>query len=92
MKKLNLVQVIWINKIELISPKVIILLGKVAAERILNSSESMASLRQKIHFYKNTNIPTLVFYHPAYLLRQPDQKKLSWVDLKMIREKLKKFK
>ena len=76
------------QQIESISPKVIILLGKVAAERILNSSESMASLRQKIHFYKNTNIPTLVFYHPAYLLRSPSEKRKVWEDLIYMRENI----
>jgi DNA polymerase len=76
------------RQIELISPKVIILLGKVAAERILNSSEPMASLRKKIHFYKNTNIPTLVFYHPAYLLRSPNEKRKVWEDLLFMRENI----
>ena len=76
------------RQIELISPKVIILLGKVAAERILNSSEPMASLRKKIHFYKNTNIPTLVFYHPAYLLRSPSEKRKVWEDLLFMRENI----
>ena len=37
-------------------------------------------------------IYSIVSFHPAYLLRQPDQKKFSWIDLKMIREKLLKFK
>jgi|TARA_B100001059_G_scaffold193335_1_gene197028 DNA polymerase len=74
------------QQIELISPKVIILLGKVAAERILHSSEPMASLRKKIHFYKNTNIPTLVFYHPAYLLRSPSEKSKVWDDILFMRE------
>ena len=39
----------------------------------------------------NIKINSIVSFHPAYLLRQPDQKKLSWIDLKMIREKLKKL-
>ena len=37
----------------------------------------------------NRKIFTIVSFHPAYLLRQPDQKRFSWIDLKMIREKLK---
>ena len=40
----------------------------------------------------NLKINSIVSFHPAYLLRQPDQKKFSWIDLKMIREKLLKFK
>ena len=76
------------QQINLISPKVIILLGKVAAERILNSSEPMASLRKKIYYYKDTKIPTLVFYHPAYLLRSPSEKKKVWEDILFMRENI----
>ena len=76
------------QQINLITPKVIILLGKVAAERILNTSESMATLRKKIHYYKDTNIPTLVFYHPAYLLRSPGEKRKVWDDLLFMRENI----
>jgi len=76
------------QQINLISPKVIILLGKVAAERILNSSEPMTSLRKKIFYYKDTKIPTLVFYHPAYLLRSPNEKKKVWEDILFMRENI----
>lgn len=76
------------QQINIICPKVIILLGKVAAERILNSSEPMASLRGKVHYYKDTNIPTLVFYHPAYLLRSPSEKKKVWDDILFMRERI----
>ncbi len=69
------------NEIRIINPEVIILLGKVAAGTILNTTESMANLRGKIHFYKNTDIPTLVFYHPAYLLRSPYEKRKVWDDI-----------
>ena len=69
------------KEINLISPEVIILLGKVAAETVLHSSKSMAELRGKIHYYKNTKIPTLVFYHPAYLLRSPYEKRKVWDDI-----------
>ena len=76
------------QQINLISPKVIILLGKIAAERILNSSEPMTSLRKKIYYYKDTKIPTLVFYHPAYLLRSPGEKKKVWEDILFMRENI----
>ena len=76
------------KQISLISPKVIILLGKIAAERILNTSEPMGTLRAKIHYYKDTNIPTLVFYHPAYLLRSPGEKKKVWEDILFMRENI----
>ncbi len=69
------------KEISIIKPEVIILLGKVAAETILDTSKSMTELRGKIHFYKNTRIPTLVFYHPAYLLRSPYEKRKVWDDI-----------
>jgi len=76
------------KQISLISPKVIILLGKVAAERILNSSEPMVSLRKKIHYYKDTKIPTVVFYHPAYLLRSPGEKRKVWEDILFMKDNI----
>jgi len=69
------------QQITLISPSVIILLGKVAAERLMNTPEPMSSLRGKLHYYKDTDIPMLVFYHPAYLLRSPGEKSKVWEDI-----------
>ena len=73
------------NQIDLISPDIIILLGKVAAERLLNTSEPMASLRGKVHSYREKDIPVLVFYHPAYLLRSPSEKIKVWEDILFMR-------
>ena len=73
------------REISLISPNIIILLGKVAAERLMNTSETMSSLRGKVHFYKNTDIPMLVFYHPAYLLRSPSEKSKVWDDILLMK-------
>ena len=69
------------QQINLISPEIIILLGKVAAERLMNTPEPMSSLRGKLHYYKDTDIPMLVFYHPAYLLRSPGEKSKVWEDI-----------
>ena len=76
------------KEISLIAPEVIILLGKVAAETILNTSKSMADLRGKIHYYKDTEIPTLVFYHPAYLLRSPYEKRKVWDDILFMKREI----
>ena len=73
------------SQISLISPNIIILLGKVAAERLMNTSEPMSSLRGKVHYYKNTDIPMLVFYHPAYLLRSPSEKSKVWNDILLMK-------
>ena len=67
------------RQIELIKPKLIIALGKVAAQNLLNTGATIASLRGKLHEY--LGIPLIVTYHPAYLLRiQPDKAKV-WEDL-----------
>ena len=79
--------------IEIIRPKIILLLGSTAMNAILSNTEVISKMRGKWHEIEvnNLKIYSMVSFHPAYLLRQPDQKKFSWIDLKMIREKLKKF-
>ena len=79
--------------IEIIKPKIILLLGSTAMNAILKNADVISKMRGKWREIEinNIKINSIVSFHPAYLLRQPDQKKLSWIDLKMIREKLKKF-
>ena len=68
------------------------LIGKPLA--ILSNNEVISKVRGKWHEIKinELKIQTMVSFHPAYLLRQPDQKKFSWIDLKIIRDKLKNSK
>ena len=81
------------RQIDIIKPKFIFLLGGVAAKAILSTPLALAKLRGKWHEYKSLNldesIPTIVSYHPAFLLRSPQYKKHSWEDLQMLQEKLK---
>lgn len=67
------------RQIELIGPKLIVALGKVAAANLLASDASVASMRGKVHRYRGT--PLVVTYHPAYLLRNLPDKAKSWADL-----------
>lgn len=67
------------RQIELIKPKLIIALGKVAAQNLLGCEDSISSLRGKIHDY--SSIPLIVTYHPAYLLRSLPEKAKAWKDL-----------
>jgi DNA polymerase len=69
------------RQIDLIKPTVIIALGKTAAVSLLglNEDTSLASLRGEPHSYRD--IPVVVTYHPAYLLRKPEDKAKSWRDL-----------
>ena len=78
--------------IEIIKPKIILLLGSTAMNAILKKADVISKMRGKwIEIEINKlKIFSIVSFHPAYLLRQPDQKKFSWIDLKMIREKLRR--
>ena len=79
--------------IGIIKPNIILLLGSTAMNAILGKTDVISKIRGKWHEIEinKLKIYCIVSFHPAYLLRQPDQKKFSWIDLKMIREKLKKF-
>jgi DNA polymerase len=67
------------RQIELIRPKLIVALGRVAALNLLARDASIASLRGRVLDYKGT--PLIVTYHPAYLLRTPGDKAKAWEDL-----------
>ncbi|WP_371116321.1 uracil-DNA glycosylase family protein [Nitrosomonas sp. Nm166] len=67
------------RQIALIKPKLIVALGKVAAQNLLKREDSISSLRGKVHDY--SGIPLIVTYHPAYLLRALPEKAKAWKDL-----------
>ncbi|MBL8500289.1 MAG: uracil-DNA glycosylase, partial [Nitrosomonas sp.] len=67
------------RQIALIRPKLIVALGKVAAQNLLKCDDSISSLRGKVHDY--SGIPLIVTYHPAYLLRSLPEKAKAWKDL-----------
>ena len=77
--------------IEIIRPKIILLLGSTAMNAILKNEDVISKIRGKWFDIEinGVRLNTIVSFHPAYLLRQPDQKRLSWQDLKMIRDKVK---
>lgn len=68
-----------IRQLELLKPKVICALGSHAAKTLLKTDESIGRLRGKWHFYHG--IPLRATYHPAYLLRSPNEKRKAWDDL-----------
>ncbi|MCH8895851.1 MAG: uracil-DNA glycosylase [Proteobacteria bacterium] len=68
------------RQIALLQPKIIVLLGKVAAHRMLDTDQALGKLRGKIYRYQD-RVPMVVTYHPAYLLRSPSQKAKVWEDL-----------
>ena len=76
--------------ISIIGPKILILMGSTAMESILGSNKKISKERGqwKEVIIKQQNYKTIVTFHPAYLLRKPEQKKFSWEDLKIIRKEI----
>jgi uracil-DNA glycosylase len=71
-----------LRQIEVIRPKVIVALGAVAAKNLLAVNDSMANLRGRWYDFRSSRL--VVTYHPAFLLRDPRQKKEAWKDLQMV--------
>ena len=67
------------RQIELVGPKIVLAVGRIAAQQLLQSDAPVGRLRGKVHQLGDT--PLVVTYHPAYLLRSPSQKRKSWDDL-----------
>jgi uracil-DNA glycosylase len=74
------------QQIETIAPKVMLAVGKFAAQTLVKSEESIGRLRGQIHSYNG--IPVVVTYHPAYLLRSPSATRVAWHDFQMVRKLL----
>ena len=80
--------------VETINPKILILLGSTALNTIIGDQEVISKARGKWIKKKIGKCLTLVIasFHPAFLMRQPDQKKMAWIDLKMIKKKISELK
>ena len=76
--------------ISIIDPKILILMGSTAMESLFGSNVKISKERGvwKNIIINNKTYLCIITFHPAYLLRQPDQKKYSWIDLKEIRKKI----
>lgn len=75
------------RQVELIKPKVICTLGKFASQTLLRTQTSISVLRG--HFQEYNGIKVMPTFHPAYLLRNPNDKKLVWQDMKKVMKELK---
>jgi len=71
------------RQIELLEPAIIVALGRVAAQDLLETDAPLGSLRGRELTYKETGIPVVVTYHPAYLLRNQAGKPKAWGDLRL---------
>jgi DNA polymerase len=70
------------QQLSLLQPEFICCLGACAAQTLLQSNQSVARLRQQFHQYEDASV--IVTYHPAYLLRRPEEKTKTWSDMKML--------
>ncbi|MDR1012322.1 MAG: uracil-DNA glycosylase [Coxiellaceae bacterium] len=79
------------QQIYLIKPKLLVAVGRIAAQFLLNSTESMTCLRGNIFSYKigGDQIPLIITYHPAYLLRAPTEKRKAYDDFLLIKEMIR---
>ncbi len=70
------------QQVRLLKPKILVLMGRFAAQTLLGTEASIASLRGRLHAVQlgGMTIPAIVTYHPAYLLRNPADKRLAWAD------------
>jgi DNA polymerase len=75
-----------LRQIELVDPAVIVIVGRIAAQTLLQTKQPVGRLRGKVHRLPGLKIPVVVTYHPAYLLRQPTEKRKVWEDLKLARQ------
>ncbi len=78
------------RQLDAIQPKVIVALGKFAAQTLLQTDEKISQLRGRFHTYRSTNLAAKLMptFHPADLLRSPESKRDAWEDLKKVKSEL----
>jgi uracil-DNA glycosylase len=74
-----------VRQIALLQPKIMLAVGRIAAQNLLATDVPLGRLRGQVHRFGELNTPLVVTYHPAYLLRTPADKRKAWDDLKFAR-------
>jgi DNA polymerase len=74
------------QQIALLKPKIMLAVGRISAQNLLRTDVTLGRLRQQVHRFGTSQVPLIVTYHPAYLLRTPGDKRKAWEDLKFARE------
>lgn len=74
-----------LRQIDLLRPRLMLAVGRIAAQTLLGTDAPLGRLRGKVHSFGELNTPLIVTYHPAYLLRTPADKRKAWEDLKFAR-------
>ncbi|MFW2405141.1 MAG: uracil-DNA glycosylase [Gammaproteobacteria bacterium] len=73
------------QQVEMVAPRLILAVGRIAAQNLLHREEPVGRLRGEVHRLDPLGVPVVVTYHPAYLLRSPAQKRKAWADLCLAR-------
>jgi uracil-DNA glycosylase len=76
------------RQLELLRPRLILAVGRIAAQNLLQTDTPIGRLRGQVHRFVWGAVPLIVTYHPAYLLRSPGEKRKAWIDLKFVRQEL----
>lgn len=76
------------RQIALLQPRLIVAVGRIAAQRLLGTDTALSKLRSKVHVLNETQTPFIATYHPAYLLRAPLEKRKAWEDLLFVKKTL----
>jgi uracil-DNA glycosylase family 4 len=79
------------RQIELVSPALVVAVGRIAAQNLLATDTALARLRGKAHALGARRWPLVVMYHPAYLLRSPGEKRKAWQDLLFARQTFRRL-
>jgi uracil-DNA glycosylase len=79
------------RQIELLGPRLLLAVGRIAAQNLLATDTPIGKLRGIVHRYGPHGTPLIVTYHPAYLLRSPTEKRKSWNDLRLVRQELERL-
>lgn len=72
------------RQIALLQPRVILAVGRIAAQNLLQTDTPIGQMRGQVYRYGEMQIPVVVTYHPAYLLRSPGEKRKAWADLQVV--------
>jgi DNA polymerase len=69
------------QQLGLVRPRIILAVGRIAGQNLLKTTTPIGKLRGMVHYYEQ--VPLVVTYHPAYLLRSPTEKRRAWEDLRL---------
>jgi DNA polymerase len=79
------------RQIALLRPRIMLAVGRIAAQNLLATDTPIGKLRGKLHHFGAARTPLVITYHPAYLLRSPTEKRKAWEDLKFARSEFRRL-